>query len=138
MTKEELLRPRYKVIADYPNGAYEIGAVIETYESAMARALNLENEDCKICLLDYPALFKKLEWWEERKPEDLPEYLKCVRTPDQIHFPGEVYKMKWTGYMWGRTEKGVAVIETNCYTPATLEEYNTYTNQATPTTPGEG
>lgn len=82
---EELLKPRYKVIADYPYAAYKVGDIINTYESAMAIALNCEKEDCKICLKDYPQLFKKLEWFERRQAPELPDYLKDEH--------GEVWKV---------------------------------------------
>jgi hypothetical protein len=28
----------------------------------------------------YPHLFRKLEWWEERKENDMPDYLKSVKS----------------------------------------------------------
>ncbi len=80
MTPEELLKPRYKVIADYPNQYYSIGHVI-TEESGMFQELDI---DFPLDYLNqYPHLFKKLEWWEDRLPEDMPQYVKVqdsVRT----------------------------------------------------------
>ena len=68
MTTEELLKPRYLVIADYPgmdDDGYYIGQVKE----------NIAENYCK--LLDkYPHLFRRLEWWEMRDEKDMPEYVK--------------------------------------------------------------
>lgn len=64
MTVEALLKPRYKVIADYPNSIYSIGEIIECDAE----------EDCT--LHKWPAIFKKLHWSEDRKPEDMPQFIK--------------------------------------------------------------
>lgn len=53
MTKEF----KFLVIADYPAQNKRIGDIIITYESCMAYVTDTE----KVCLLDYPALFKKIE-----------------------------------------------------------------------------
>jgi hypothetical protein len=89
LSNEELLKPRYKVIADYPYSPYKIGDVV-SFE---------KNRNASICqpphynefsgmneVIDhmttahefdsFPALFKKLEWWEDRKPKEIPQYLK--------------------------------------------------------------
>lgn len=71
LTKEELLKPRYLVTADYPCAILEVGQIINTYESAMTYVTESE----KACLKDYPHLFQPLQWWEERKPEDMPEHV---------------------------------------------------------------
>lgn len=58
----DLLTPRFKVIADYIGNNVEVGTIFtsdigEYYEK-------------------FPANFKRLEWWEERKLEEMPEYVK--------------------------------------------------------------
>lgn len=76
-----------------------------------------------------PHLFKKLEWWEDLKPEDMPEYIKCIKTPDQIIMPGEVLKVIWSE-IGGKVENGPWVFPyTNCYLPATEAEYLEYIKQ---------
>lgn len=87
----DLLAPRYKVIADWPSlDEIVIGDIIEgdifESESLFNTPMN-----------DYPHLFKKLEWWQERKPEEMPEYIKF--TDDYIGFKrGQVYATceNWT------------------------------------------
>lgn len=83
MTPEELLKPRYKVIADYPGTCFEIGEIIQWDDrttETQRRALIIQSSaghGIKTEIADkYPHLFQKLEWWQERKPEDLPAYVK--------------------------------------------------------------
>lgn len=68
----ELLIPRYKVIADWPNSIYKIGSILIGKDNGLyyngvnhANFINPEN---------YPHLFRKLEWWEERTPEEMPQF----------------------------------------------------------------
>lgn len=73
MSTEELLKPRYKVIADYPKSLYNVGDILNA---------GWRSEDCIYCDTEgprwrhFPHLFKKLYWWEDRSTEDLPEYIK--------------------------------------------------------------
>lgn len=80
MTTEELLKPRWKVIADYPDSPFDVGEIInsngtvEQFERVVDYTLisncTIEYPD------DYPAIFKKLKWWEEREFNELPKYVK--------------------------------------------------------------
>ena len=65
MTKEELLIPRYLIIADYPNNFFgKIGDIItpSSFES--------EDDFYDWELDKYPHLFKELHWTEHRDPND--------------------------------------------------------------------
>lgn len=73
MSNEDLLKPRYKVIADYPDSTFSIGDVLMTDVNSFFR---------KHCLLGYPAIFRKPEWWEEREEKDMPEYVKIIGDDD--------------------------------------------------------
>jgi hypothetical protein len=69
MNKKMLLKPRYKVIADWPRmTTYWIGRIFEVSQMGM---------ETQIPYHKYPHLFKKLEWWEERDEKDMPEYVKA-------------------------------------------------------------
>ncbi len=120
MTPEELLIPRYKVISDWPDNAKRtVGEIITS-----------ESESHSKYFETYPVLFKKLEWWEDRKPEDMPAYVRCIRTPDQNIMPDMVLKTPDWNTTWvkgsiGQT-KHFVVVNTNCFVPATEEEYNNY------------
>lgn len=82
MTVEDLLKPRYKVIADYPGSNFNIGDILHNPEYFDKRNSNLNK---------YPAIFKPLSWWEDRKPEEMPEYVKF--TKEYMEFKkGDVYK----------------------------------------------
>lgn len=86
----DLMSPRYKVIAEWPGTAYNVGDIIHIKYMPLPRS-GLE------MVKKYPHLFKKLEWWEERKPEEMPEYIKF--TEDYIGFKrGQVYATceNWT------------------------------------------
>ena len=68
MNTEDLMKPRYKVIADYPGNIWMVGTIMD-----------LDMSKQLVSFYDkYPHLFRKLEWWEERKIEDMPEYVKCL------------------------------------------------------------
>lgn len=77
MTPEQLMITRYKVIADYPFSNFKIGEVIElvppkgmnTPVAVISKRVWFGKD------FDYPYLFRKLEWWEERKLSDIPKYL---------------------------------------------------------------
>ena len=66
MTTEELLQPRFKVIADFPGSNFGIGEILD--EKWVGEFFNE--------LQYFPHLFRKLEWFEDREIENLPKYLK--------------------------------------------------------------
>jgi hypothetical protein len=69
MTNEELMTPRFRVIADYPNSLFKIGEIL-TGNQRLFCDKNSERYS------DFPNIFQPLEWWEERSLEDLPKYLR--------------------------------------------------------------
>ena len=112
MTPEELLQPRYRVIADYPKSFYKTGEIIKVCKI---------NGDLIYCddngtrYSDYPHLFERLEWWEERSKAEMPFYIK---SQDE----GNVIPIDW----------GIVKRVGNLYfdesLPATEEEYINYKN----------
>jgi len=68
MTAKELMQPRFEVIAEYPNCIFKKGDILER----IAEVEELEK---------YPHLFRKLNWWEFRKIEDMPKKLRLARKP---------------------------------------------------------
>jgi hypothetical protein len=142
LSKEEILKPRYKVIADYPSQAFEMGNIIIGTSAYLVKGEGFCNSGY---MQEYPHLFKKLEWWEERKIEDLPEYVKVVNSGCSIcgvfkpiaygNYPDE-------GYNYGNENEPYALILVldntgthdeeeismhldNCV-PSTREEYEQY------------
>lgn len=68
---DKLLIPRFKFIADYPGCNREIGSVaIEEHTAQYFRK--------------FPKNFRELEWWEERNPDELPQYLKEAETGEVV------------------------------------------------------
>jgi hypothetical protein len=59
MSIENLLKPRFEVIRDYPNNPEKIGSILYSE--------NLEQ---------FPHLFRKMEWWEKRKKNEMPLFVK--------------------------------------------------------------
>lgn len=83
---EELKKPRFEVIADYPKSEFKIGDIIEMTEKTDYFSEPGEKEDWAARLdggfygiqsfAPYPHLFKPLQWWEKRSVEEMPEYVK--------------------------------------------------------------
>lgn len=68
----DLLKPRYKVIADYPGNEWKVGDIID-------RDWGWDGDDdegFKHHVSHYPHLFKKLHWADERPIEEMPRYIK--------------------------------------------------------------
>lgn len=86
MSNEELLQPRYKLIADYPNNKdFVLDKIIEMNGQMAKGYPQYEVEDCQgkrqylFTFFElYPHLFKKLEWQEERNVEEMPKYIKYL------------------------------------------------------------
>lgn len=116
MEIEELLKPRYKVIAEYPQGFFKEGEIVYTFCDAKSpyRTWYISTEEngrvwqhgsCE----KYPKVFKKLEWWEERKETDMPEYVK-LNPKNKEDYPTvslkEIYKVKkWSGGFFYKMER---------------------------------
>lgn len=137
---KDLTAPRRKVIAPYPNCPFEVGDILifipgftirmdgtpesitysDVYKSGNNIVLAGEVDKCT-------ANFRKMFWWEDRKEEEMPEFLK---------YKNGVYKV--AGYFFDAKSNTVlfedctvsgevgcmGMIEL-CY-PATLSEYTTY------------
>lgn len=90
-TVEELLKPRYKVIVPWPGMEVEpfaLGQIVTLQKHPSDEEEGFIHIPLKHIpgsymreqfFLNYPHLFRKLEWWEERAPEDMPKYVKVIR-----------------------------------------------------------
>ena len=122
MTLEELLRRRYKVENLYPECPYQVDDIL--YEAE------------KSFLDNYPYLFRRLHWFEEREIQDMPQY---------ISIDSKVWKIKeWRkdiiGHWYPMNEVDAKSDSENFSNiswhfrsthskPATEEEYNSYINK---------
>lgn len=126
MSIEQLLNPRVKLSVKYPGQPVPTGTILHRYE----RGVQVYYVDTPGTILtpgcvfeeivdEYPHLFKPLQWWEERKDEDMPEYIKYWDTG--LYFPVErVCKLKEAPFTDTWTSDN--------FKPATREEYLTYIN----------
>lgn len=136
LTTEELLIPRWKVIAGWPgieNHNCKVGDIIA--DDGRTAAKNQDDIPQFIVKWnDYPNLFQPLQWWEGREPEDMPEYTKMVYNGG-IKFVQKVER--WEGFNCAgqplyRYLNRVGQLSTFCVDelePATEQEYLTYKQQ---------
>lgn len=123
MTTQELLYPRIKIIENYPGNPQSVGTIIQLYDK--------ESPIVKEQLhyyRTYPHLFEEIEWWQERKVEEMPEYVKYINHREHascIDCVGKVFR-------WRNNFAEVFVdYNDNCcatknFIPATLAEYEAF------------
>ena len=121
-TVEELLMPRWKVIADYPNSIFKVGQIME--RSGYGEFDIINHCNCS----RYPHIFKPIEWWEDRAVEDMPEYVKIIEDIPFYNFKnGQIRKLD-------SIKNGIAVvsgcplIKIGFIYPSSKQEYLTYIN----------
>jgi hypothetical protein len=142
MTREELLRPRIKVITDYPDCPYAVGSVIEIEKDQEGDQYLAVSGYIVYYPEKYPHLFEPLPWWKDRKVEDMPEYVKITSIPmlvERYVAVGQVVKAhKHFSTSWGDYNQsgcqlfGDDFMSYSKCEPATTEEYEAYlqtTNQ---------
>jgi hypothetical protein len=141
-TIEDLLKPRYRVIALWPYCDEAIGTIYsprpveQRLWVVMGEASGFihpsDKNRCTSAHYErFPHLFKKLEWWEDRKPEEMPQYVKYAEN-------GMVAKVDrfdmettsaWFMYLEGGIHPycpGGSALENTHWLPATESEYNEY------------
>lgn len=88
MKAEDLLKPRFEVIADYPFNPHQLGSVLEAIHTSIHQTTtSYRNEFGDIVQQEqycnhsdfekYPHLFRKLNWWENRTIDQMPKRLIC-------------------------------------------------------------
>ncbi len=128
MTPQELLIPRVEVIANYPNSPFKVGQIIQYspvgYAFPVDELTGIHNTIPTVDIETCPAIFKPCKWWEKRKIEDMPEYIKGMES-------GKVIRCEWEtpavvhdadGDWTRRFEKK----RLDYHTPATREDYEAY------------
>lgn len=132
LTKEQLLQPRYRVIAGYPDSKFKVGDIIELTIENPYVALNGSSSYLvyyETELKKYPHLFAPAHWSEQRTKEEFPEYLAFQSDEG----PEEIYKVS------GLSINGAGFVSfVQCeeeeedfwpaiyHRPATQEEYEAY------------
>src|ERR1035437_3812610 len=97
----ELLKPRIKLIAPIPFFENKVGEILESTSQGIFIDPEYE-ENSSFCIIwenvdNYPHLFKKLDWWEEIKEGDMPEYVKYIGNKNDGFYnhvlPHSIYKV---------------------------------------------
>ena len=118
MTNEELLQPRFKVIANFPDNTRNVGDIIYVENTKE----KYWKENFEKWLFTFPHLFCKLEWWEDRKIEDLPKYLKDkfdIFEVENYYFKNNFLRFDY----WDEETQTEMFDFVSDYEPATKEEY---------------
>lgn len=121
MSVEELLSPRYEIIADYPLSRFIIGTILISEKDRFGNWYVPSNagDSLHFDIDEYPHLFKPLRWWENRDIKDMPKYIR--------HKNGTCFLVKqWTnsphfGGIWYLKEN--KSIWSNAVEPITKEQY---------------
>lgn len=139
-TPEELLKPRYKLIADYPGCGYEVGTILEVAEDGelYSRIAGYQLSVVKIMeseVIKFSHLIHKLEWWEDREERELPKYIRIIKdvmpTNRKLDSFGETI-LAGTVILVKRWDVNVPYINSKefvvaCYTePVTKDDYDHY------------
>lgn len=123
MEIDELLKPRFLCIAEYPNSPFKVGDIALKIHGTLY--CNIETACfCGIENIEkYPHLFKPLQWFENRKVEELPSYIKSgtqVVKPDW-----ELIKWRDREYWRANTNEKLfgSHYKLELFLPATEQEY---------------
>lgn len=123
MNKDELLLPRYKVIAGYPGSHLKVGDILTYVGNNCFKCNDLIFHGS--ILTEHVHLFKKLEWHEDRAPEDLPKY---ARWASGLH-ANEVHKAEFdftSDTLFLNNCASTLSMWIGHLIPATFEEYEAY------------
>lgn len=127
MSVDELLKPRYKQIADYPNNKSAIGRIFGHNTNGTQNVMPVDEW---IAFHEkYPAIYKKLFWYEEREESEMPEYV-CFKTAIPLTYKKVT---KWwldaDKNWWADYDKKSTMLNMWAIEPATEKEYTDYLTQ---------
>lgn len=129
LSVEELLRPRYKVIAPWPQMRehLNIGDILQGERGY----LTMESKET---FADYPHLLRPLPWHEEREESQMPEYLKVINGAfrDDHGKIGKVRFYKRISVCIEFPDKNQSFRSIKDTIPTTKEEYEQYESTQTP------
>jgi hypothetical protein len=95
MKAEDLMKPRFEIIADFPNN--DFGKVGEILDRDWCKYIE-DNEEGGVewSISDFPHLFRKLNWWEHREVEDMPTRLisKAFANEETKELSEEVFEIE--------------------------------------------
>jgi hypothetical protein len=91
MSREELMKPRFEVMLDYPDSPFVVGDII-TYNGVvygMGEPQKFVREPEK-----YPHIFRKMNWWEKRTVEQMPKKVMSLLDEKGDTFDIQEWDMK--------------------------------------------
>lgn len=92
---EQLLKPRYIVVADYPNAEMPVGLVVTNlYGATWGDGKEYQFNESELWFKRFPHLFRKLNWWEHMEESEMPQY---VRLKDMLVKIDDVNGFKTAG-----------------------------------------
>lgn len=124
-----LMKPRYKVIADWPGADYLPGDIFTMEPDEDGTMLDKIHFVFEHTCKKFPHLFKPLSWWEERKPGEMPEYVKNNKVVIKILIGRDISE-SCSAWMFEKSPDGLRHrLELSYYQPATQNEYLNYLNK---------
>lgn len=134
MTEKEkidnLLKPRYRLIADYPGNDTQVGLIYTYGDKKGDRGYQSPQDWCK--LFDaYPTIFRHLFWWQERAVEEMPEYVWYDKQSNKglVVLKVKEWILEPDGDMWASVEEDeIGFACEYMPTPATESEYFSCSN----------
>lgn len=109
----------------YPHGDVFIGDVLTLDSLGYVYGSETGRWVGKSIVSEYPHLFRQLEWWEERNPEDMPRFIKGIN--GNIMFEISEFKVKENSYFIKGNKYPYPINKTLAsYEPATEQEYFDY------------
>lgn len=120
MTAEELLKPRFEVLEEYPQSHFKKGEILVRIKNATNNWYDVTENSLKgIITLEeiekYTHLFRKLYWWEHRSIEDMPKKLICKAIPNDTEI---MYIKEWDmenlyGWICAKSRIGCGLLSFN-------------------------
>lgn len=125
LTPEELLIPRYKVIADFPLNSHPMGEIIVDPPDDYYYAGYPMNKSFPLSSM--PHIFKKLEWWEDREEKDMPQYVKTtVGIKNALTVAKAKFDHNDSSLYFMYLDDEAIPYNPSVWVPATEDEYNEY------------
>lgn len=121
---EKLLQPRYRCIADFPQwSVFKIrkGDILEKkgiHFSGGNTSRGINETDIVL----YPDVFKLMNWWEDRTPDEMPKYV-ALSNPDYVYSVQKVIKF-WNDMVLTEDWDSFQLLDK--FIPATEQEFISY------------
>ncbi len=124
----ELMKPRTKVIGPYPKSPFNVGDVLEISGDCAGKNRTGSGvfRDSVYQPEKFPNIFQPLQWHEERKPDEMPEYVKKRGVIIKIMI-GQDISESGSAWMFEKSPDGLRhrINLSDCL-PATKEEFESY------------